>query len=166
MLDELSLLVGAKGLSGDLRKRILDDNVLGKSTSSGRALSLQRLKELYCFDPSVPIFRMFLKLVHRDPSALPQLALLTAIARDPLLRASANVVLGHARGSQLMRDHMRNAIASAVGDRMNEAVLDKVVRNTASSWNKNGASHRPNDKAPRSCARKPNRFRFCALACA
>ena len=37
-----------------------------------------------------------------------------------------------------MRDIMRDAIASVVGDRMNEAVLDKVVRNTASSWTKTG----------------------------
>jgi hypothetical protein len=138
MLDELSLLVGTNGPIGDLRKRILDDNVLGKSTSSGRALTLQRLKELYCFDSSVPIFKMFLTLVHRDPTALPQLALLTAIARDPLLRASARAVLGLAPGSQLLRDAMRDAIAKVAGNRMNEAVLDKVVRNAASSWTKTG----------------------------
>jgi hypothetical protein len=138
MLDELTLLVGSSGLTGDTRKLILEDNVLGKSTSSGRSLSLQRLKELYCFDATTPIYRVFVGLVHRDPAALPQLALLMAIARDPLLRASARPVLGLAPGSQLMRDVVRNAIASVVGDRMNEAVLDKVVRNTASSWTKTG----------------------------
>lgn len=138
MLDELSSLIASDGLSSDIRKLILEDNVLGKSTSSGRALTLQRLKELYSFDSAVPIFRVFLGLAHRDPAALPQLALLMAIARDPLLRASARAVLGLAPDSQLMRDSMRNAIASAVGNRMNEAVLDKVVRNAASSWTKTG----------------------------
>jgi hypothetical protein len=138
MLDELSLLANGGGLTGDIRKRIVEDNVLGKSTSSGRALSLQRLKELYSLDPAARIFRVFARLVARDPAALPQLALLMAIARDPLLRASARPVIGLAPGSQLMRDVVRNAIASAVGDRMNEAVLDKVVRNTASSWTKTG----------------------------
>jgi hypothetical protein len=138
MLDELSLLVAANGLTGDIRKSVLEDNVLGKSTSSGRALSLQRLKELYSFNPTTPIFRVFVRLVHRDPAALPQLALLMAIARDPLLRASARPVLGLASGSQLMRDIVRNAIASVVGDRINEAVLDKVVRNACSSWTKTG----------------------------
>src|SRR5262245_6513390 len=138
MLDELSALVASNGLTGDIRKLVLQDNVLGKSTSSGRALTLQRLKELYSFDPAAPIFRVFVRLVNRDPAALPQLALLMAIARDPLLRASARPVLGLAPGSQLMRDVVRDAIASVVGDRMNEAVLDKVVRNTASSWTKSG----------------------------
>jgi hypothetical protein len=138
MLDELSLLVASGGLAGNIRKRIVEDNVLGKSSSSGRTLSLQRLRELYSFDPAAPIFGIFGRLVDRDPAALPQLALLMALARDPLLRASARPVLGLAPGSQLMRDAMRGAIASVVGNRMNEAVLDKVVRNAASSWTKTG----------------------------
>jgi hypothetical protein len=138
MLDELTLLAASGGLAKDVRKRVLEDNVLGKSTSSGRVLSLQRLKELYSFDATAPIFRVFARLVDRDPAALPQLALLMAIARDPLLRASARPVLGLVPGSQLMRDIVQSAIASVVGDRMNEAVLDKVVRNAASSWTKTG----------------------------
>src|SRR5690606_30024344 len=76
MLDELSLLAMSCQLRGDIRKAILEDNVLGKSTSSGRTLTLQRLKELYSFDPSSPIFGVFMGLYHRDPTALPQLALL------------------------------------------------------------------------------------------
>jgi hypothetical protein len=138
MLDELTLLAANGGMTEDIPTRVLEDNVLGKSTSSGRVLTLQRLKELYSFDPATPIFRVFARLVERDPAALPQLALLMAIARDPLLRASARSVLGLAPGSQLMRDIVRNAIAAIVGDRMNEAVLDKVVRNAASSWTKTG----------------------------
>jgi hypothetical protein len=138
MLNELALLFSATGFSGDLKKAIVDDNALGKSSGSGRALSLQRLSELYCFDSKVPAFRIFRVLCKRDPTALSQLALLMAIARDPLLRASARPILGLAPNSELMRDSVRNAIASAVGSRMNEAVLNKVVRNTASSWTKTG----------------------------
>jgi hypothetical protein len=138
MLEELSLLVGGNGLNGEIKKHVLEDNVLAKSSLSGRSLTLQRLKELYSFDPKAPIFRVFVRLVRRDPAALPQLALLMAIARDPLLRASARPVLGLAPGSQLMRDSLRNAIASIVGPRFNDAVLDKVVRNTASSWTQTG----------------------------
>lgn len=138
MLDELTLLVSDRRLPTDLRKAVLGENILGKSTSSARSLTLQRLKELYSFDPRAPIFKVFSALCERDLAALPQLALLTAVARDPLLRASARPVLGLAPGSQLMRDIMRDAIASVVGDRMNEAVLDKVVRNTASTWTKTG----------------------------
>jgi hypothetical protein len=138
MLEELSLLAASSRLSGEFQKLILEENVLGKSTSSGRALTWQRLKELYSFDLSRPIFRVFVALYHRDPSALPQLALLMAMARDPLLRASARPVASLPPGSELTRDLLRNAIGAMVGSRMNEAVLDKVVRNTASSWTKTG----------------------------
>ncbi|WP_354168410.1 MULTISPECIES: hypothetical protein [unclassified Bradyrhizobium] len=138
MLGELALLCSSGAFPEDIKKAVIEENALGKSTASGRSLSLQRLTELYCFDNSVPIFRIFSALCRRDPTALPQLALLMAIARDPLLRASARPVLGLASGSQLMRDVQRNAIASVVGDRMNEAVLDKVVRNASSSWTKTG----------------------------
>ena len=138
MLDELSLLATNSHFGGDVKKAIMEDNILGKATSSGRTLTLQRLKELYSFNSSSPIFRVFAGLYHRDPQALPQLALLIAIARDPLLRASAPPILGLAAGSELTRDVLRNAIRAVVGTRMNEAVLDKVVRNTASSWTKTG----------------------------
>jgi hypothetical protein len=138
MLDELSSVMAKDGRPEEIEKAVLHDNILGKSTSSGRSLSLQRLKELYSLDRSTTIFRVFAALCRRDPGALPQLALLMALARDPLLRTSARPVLGLAPGSQLMRDSLRNAIASAVGERMNDAVLDKVVRNTASSWTKTG----------------------------
>ena len=59
MLDELSTLLARDGVPGDIRKLILEDNVLGKATASGRTLTLQRLKELYSFDLAVPIFRVF-----------------------------------------------------------------------------------------------------------
>jgi hypothetical protein len=138
MLDELSMMTSEKGLPDDVSSAVLEQNILGKATSSGRVITLQRIKELYCFDSTVLIFRVFSRLCQRDPAALPQLALLMAIARDPLLRASARPILGLASGSQLMRDSLRNAIASVVGTRMNEATLDKVARNTASSWTKTG----------------------------
>lgn len=138
MLDELKSLVASGALRDNVRRAVLEDNVLGKSTASGRSLTLQRLKELYSFELTEPLFRIFKSLLERDPAAIDQLALLLAIARDPLLRASARPILGLAPSSQLMRDTVRDAIASVVGNRMNEAVLDKVVRNTASSWTKTG----------------------------
>ncbi|MBN9589016.1 MAG: hypothetical protein BGN85_00320 [Alphaproteobacteria bacterium 64-11] len=138
MLDELSRLAANSHLRGDIKKAVVEENALGKSTSSGRTLTLQRLKELYSFDPSVPLFRVFTGLYHRDPTAMPQLALLMAMARDPLLRASARPIVGLAPGSELTREALRNAVGAVVGGRMNEAVLDKVVRNTASSWTKTG----------------------------
>jgi hypothetical protein len=38
----------------------------------------------------------------------------------------------------MFRQAMRDALRSAVGDRLNDATLDKVIRNAASSWTQSG----------------------------
>lgn len=138
MLAELERVLKAGVAGDDLKRQVIEENLLEKSTTSGRTLTLQRLRELYGLELTSPIFRVLRTLWERDPKSLPQLAVLASLARDPLLRATARPVLGLAPGSELMRDTVRNAVASAVGDRLNEATLDKVIRNAASSWCQSG----------------------------
>jgi hypothetical protein len=78
------------------------------------------------------------KLWVLDEPGRPLLALLCALARDPLLRATAPAVLGLPEGSELIRATFLDAIREVVGARLNEAVLDKVARNAASSWSQAG----------------------------
>ena len=63
---------------------IIDQNCLGKQTVSTRKLTCQRLSELYGLDPSIPLFRILRYLWQVDETGRPLLALLTALARDPL----------------------------------------------------------------------------------
>jgi hypothetical protein len=137
MLAEISNLVDANGL-GRAREAVVESNALNKDSVSGRMLTFQRLRELYSFDEQNRLFRVFHDLVNYDTGSLSLLALLVSLARDPLLRASAPPVLGLAKDSQLMRDAMSTAISTATKSRLNEAVLDKVVRNAASSWTQAG----------------------------
>ncbi|ESZ30426.1 hypothetical protein [Mesorhizobium sp. L2C084A000] len=138
MVAELERVL-REGSSGQaLDKIVIEDNLLEKATTSGRALTLQRLKELYGLDQSIPIFRTLSTLWTLDAKSLPLLALLAALARDPLLRATAKPIVSLPVGSELMRDSIRNAISAAVGNRLNEATLDKVVRNASSSWAQSG----------------------------
>jgi hypothetical protein len=60
------------------------------------------------------------------------------MARDPLLRATAEPVLALRMGEELSRQKITDAIRSAVGVRLNDATLDKVVRNSSSSWTQSG----------------------------
>jgi hypothetical protein len=64
--------------------------------------------------------------------------MLLALARDPLLRASAPPVLRMRPGQELARQQMTDALSRAVGSRLSESTLDKVVRNAASSWTQSG----------------------------
>ncbi len=141
MLDELSHLLDAvpvDAVRADYADAVIAHNCLGKRTTATRKLSLQRLTELYALDPQVILFRVLRDLWGRSETSRPLLALLLALARDPLLRATATTVLRTPYGHEFARQSMKDALTDAVGDRLNEATLDKVVRNASSSWTQSG----------------------------
>lgn len=141
MSEELqSLLVTVPGTREriDYETAILDDNCLGKHTLATRKLSLQRLSELYALDPAIPIFRIMRDLWDVSAESHPQLALLLALARDPLLRMSATPVLNTAIGKEFGRQNMTDALEEGTRGRFNDSTLDKIVRNASSSWTQSG----------------------------
>jgi len=141
MLAELGELLeavpGSAGREG-YATAIVDENVLGKQTLSTRRLTSQRLNELYGLDPRLPIFRLLRRLWALDAAGRPLLAMLVSMARDPLLRTTAPAVLALPMGAELVRSTFLDALRQAVGSRLNDAVLDKVARNAASSWSQSG----------------------------
>lgn len=141
MLSELTAVLAAVPVNAkpyDYLAATVEENCLGKQTVSTRRLTLQRLRELYALDPAVPIFRILRRLWDLDAPSRPLLALLTSLARDPLLLATAEVVLRLPEGAEFQRSAMRDVLARAVEDRLNESTLNKVVRNAASSWSQSG----------------------------
>lgn len=119
-------------------KAIIEGNCLQKATASTRRISNQRLGELFALDRTVALFRVLRRLWTVAGDGRPLLALLMALARDPLLIASAEPVLTLPVGAELQRGPLRDALRKVVGDRMNDDVLDKVARNTASTWTQTG----------------------------
>lgn len=141
MLAELTELLAAVPADADRKAyatAIIDENVLGKQTVATRRLTNQRLGELYGLDPRFSLFRVLRRLWVLDEAGRPLLALLCALARDPLLRSTAGYVLTLPVGAELIRANLRQTIREAVGSRLNEAVVDKVARNAASSWTQSG----------------------------
>jgi len=141
MFEELVSVLAAttgNGSRGDYASAIVEGNCLGKATASSRRLTNQRLGELYGLDPAIPLFRAFRGLWDLDLVSRPLLALECAVARDPLLAATAAPVLALVAGAEISRDAIRDALRDVVGDRLNDAILDKVVRNAASSWTQAG----------------------------
>lgn len=141
MLDELAatfLSVTAAGKPADYATAIIVENCLGKATGSTRRLTLQRLRELYALDPTVPVFRILRRLWDLDTTGRPLLALLICLARDPLLLATADVIGDLAEGAEFQRLGMKDALVRLAGDRFNDSTLNKVIRNCASSWSQSG----------------------------
>lgn len=141
MLEELETLLA--NTSPDAGRKayadaIIDENVTDKRTAATRRLTNQRLGELYALDPTVPLFRLLRRCWMSDKPGRPLLALLCALARDPLLRATAPPVLSMRPGDELSRQSMTEAVVATVGGRLNDSIIDKVVRNASSSWTQSG----------------------------
>jgi len=141
MFKELALLFDDQELNAPREayvSAIIDQNCLGKRTVSNRKLTYQRLSELYGLDPNIPLFRILRHLWQSDESGRPLLAILTALARDPLLRATSEIILQIKTGEELMRQKLSDALRQSVDSRLNEGTLNTTVRNISSSWTQSG----------------------------
>ncbi|MCP4571819.1 MAG: hypothetical protein GY838_05650 [bacterium] len=141
MLSELSDLLNdlpPEAERADYAAAIIEENVLGKQTTATRRLTNQRLGELYGLDPRLPLFRVLRRVWSLDEAGRPLIALLCALCRDPLLRATARTVIDLPLNAELMRSSFLDTIREAVGPRLNDSILDKVARNAGSSWSQSG----------------------------
>lgn len=137
MLTELAAVLAATpdaASRADYAAEIIEGNCLGKATTATRRLTNQRLGELYGLDSRIPLFRVLRRLWSADVVGRRLLALQCAIARDPLLAATVPPVLALSPGSELQRDALKAELRNVVEERLNDATVDKVIRNAASSW--------------------------------
>lgn len=141
MLAELTRLLDATPASADaadLKAAVIDHNVGGKGTLSGRTRAYRYLRELYALDPSVLVFRALRDLWGVDPQAQPLLALLSALARDPLLRATSTAILEAPNGASVASADLAAAVQATYPEAYGEAIAAKIGRNAASSWTQSG----------------------------
>lgn len=140
MLAELRQLLAACPATAGLeayRAAIVDENVLLKRTVTTRKQSLRALRELYALDPAVPVFRALRDLWDEDAEGQPLLALLCAAARDPLLRATAELVLATPPGMEVTPRALAEAAGAAFPSRYGTSLV-VAGRNIASSWQQSG----------------------------
>ena len=122
----------------EYRSAVVDENVLGKATLTGRQRSLRYLKELYGLDPGLPSFKALRGLWDLDRPGQPLLAMLSALSRDPGLRATADVVVAAQPGTRVSSDDLEKAVRTEFPDSYSSAVANKIGRNAASSWTQSG----------------------------
>ena len=141
MFEELRLVLQAttpEARRADYASAIIEGNCLSKPTRSTCRLTNQRLGELYGLDPAVPLFRVLRRLWPLHPDGQSLLALLAAIARDPLLATTCPSIVFLSPNAEFQRDPMKNALCALVGSRLNDSTLQKVCRNAASTWAQSG----------------------------
>ena len=141
MLSELSLLleaVPADGTIDDYRNAVLDENALLKKSESTRKKSLKHLRELYVLNTDNRLFAALRTLFDHNPASLPLLALLMAVSRDGLLRATAPLILESPTGASVRAVLLSETVSAAFPDRMSPVTLQSAGRNIASSWTQSG----------------------------
>jgi hypothetical protein len=137
-LDAILATVPAGASAISYREAILDRNVLGKNTDSTRKESLRRLRELYALDEARPIFGLLRKLHAIDVASLPLLALQVAWARDPLLRATTQPVIGATEGERVDTESLALAFEATFPNQYSELSRNQTARHAASSWTQSG----------------------------
>ncbi len=137
MLGELGTLLDAappEAPRSRLRELIVDENLLGKRSAGNRLTTFKRLSELYALDVAVPVYRLMRRLWEEDAEGRPLLALLCAVARDPLLRGSAGLVLEAPDGTVLTP----HELAATVHRPMATSSRIAIGQRLASSWSQAG----------------------------
>jgi hypothetical protein len=137
MLADLSALL-ASGKADSPSGAIVGGNLLGKPSIRAREAALYRLRQLYGVGSNDPIWRVLWGLWNRDPSARSLLALLTALARDPMLRDGAPAVLDASPGERVRWPAIAATFEATNPGRMGEKMAKSLAQNAASTWTQAG----------------------------
>jgi hypothetical protein len=147
-----------------LRSLVLDENVLQKRTGSARRLSLRHLRELYGLGAPPPILRAMMYLWPKAGEGQPILALLAALAREALLRDSAEIILPALAGARVHAADFADSFEGRYSDYYTVKMLAKISRNCASSWTQSGHLRGRVRKVRRKAAANANGCRLCCAA--
>jgi hypothetical protein len=140
-LAALEALFDAVPPTGDVhayRRAVLDDNVLGQASASGRLNCWKPLRSLYRLDPRYAPFALLRRLWAIDREAHRALALLAAVAHDPLLRATVPRVLDAASGHEITNADLAAAVEERWPGRFARTGLQKIGQCTSSTWREAG----------------------------
>jgi hypothetical protein len=139
MLAELRHLMASGASTSDgFRQAVVEDNVLGKASVSGRQRSYRYLRELYGLDLAVPSFRGLTRLWGHDVEAQPLIALASALTRDQALRATAKTVITAPVGTPVTADDLAEAVREIHPGNYRDSVARKIGRNAAATWTQSG----------------------------
>lgn len=141
MLAELRLLLAACQPSASLeeyRAVVVDENVLLKKTVATRKVSFRWLQELYALDRKILLFRALRDLWDEDVQAQPLLALLSAVARDSILKSTSEKVLAVPEGEIVTPVVLAEAVNVHFPNRYGSITLASIGRNAISTWQQAG----------------------------
>jgi hypothetical protein len=166
MLHELTVLLDAlpsDATSPAYVDAIVSKNLLGKGTESTRLKTLRHLRELYGLSPDVPIFRALRSLQQSDSAATPQLALLCAWTRDPLLRATTSAIFNTPEGGSVSASALAESISDTFPGQYSPLNQQKIARNARATWTYSGHLRGHTQKIRQSIDARPAAVAYALL---
>lgn len=164
MFTELeALLATSVTEAAELSTSAIEGNSLGKPTRSTRALTFRQLAALYGLSRQPPLTRALFALWRNDLPGRRLLALLVALARDPLLRDTAVVIMDGSPGTALKRPSFEAALLVAHPARFSDTMLRSLAQNCASTWTQSGHLEGAVNKIRRRVSPTPGTVALAAL---
>jgi len=120
------------------RTAVVEDNALLKGSLEARRGAFRRLRELYGLNPEVLLFHALRDLWNVEPEAQPLIALLCAVARDPVFRGTAELIVETPSEQLVTPQTLSETVSRAFPGRYNPGTLATIGRNAASSWTQSG----------------------------
>lgn len=137
-LQRLLSLIPPTATPGDYRSAVMDENILGKQTVGGREWAFRQLRRFYGLDPRLLLFRALRDLWPDDTAGQPLLAMLCALARDPVLRASSAVIFDAEQCAEVGPTDFDTAIEEAFAGAYSDSTRRTTAQKVASSWQQSG----------------------------
>ena len=122
----------------EYKKCIIEDNCLGKKTYNNRVYTFKYLTQLYSLNVEECLFRSLRYFYKRDPDSLPLLTLLSAFARDTIIRKSTEYIMNLSIGEKPEKQIFQEFINKKFPNRFGEKMLQSLIRNLLSSWTQSG----------------------------
>jgi hypothetical protein len=141
MIEELSLLLFScpeNANREDYEKDIVEFNILHKPTEKSRKLTYRHLVDLYGLSPDVTLFKILRQWWELSEDSQAILALQLAIARDPILRGSAELILNLEPGEHISRETVETHLAKDDPERFSAASLKSFAQNINGTWTQAG----------------------------
>lgn len=168
MVASLSSLFGALPAASPAdayRVAIIEENLLGKRTAGAREWAFRQLRRFYGLDPNTLLFRALRDLWSDPGTGRPVLAMLCAMARDPVLRASAPMVLGSDAGVLIGPRDFEKVVDDAFPGAYRDSTRRATAQKLASSWQQSGhlAARTPMRKVRAPAATSPAALTYALL---
>lgn len=141
MIEELKILLLGRPDNANLddyRQDIEVFNVLHKPTENARKYTFQPISTLYGLSPDIPLFKILREWWELSNESQPILALQLAVARDPILRASAKIILPLQLGERLHREQVEDFLKQEMPDKYSAASLKSIAQNINGTWTQSG----------------------------